>query len=32
MTAPTPRRPDVTALLRAALRRLEERQEKEAKD
>ena len=29
MTAP--RRPDVTALLRAALRRLEERKEKEAK-
>ena len=32
MTAPTPRRPDVTALLRAALRRLEERKEKEAKE
>ena len=31
MTTP-PRRPDVTALLRAALRRLEERKEKEAKE
>ena len=32
MTAPTPRRPDVTALLAAALRRLETRREKEAKE
>ena len=31
MTTP-PRRPDVTALLRAALRRLEDRQKKEAKE